>query len=305
MLTRTLHHDKSALGRRLKKFGLALRASPPLLSRANQLIFLCGANRATGIPSVRRETIKRFIENLSDEYRVIYAENVFAELMKMGHRKNALDLENGISAVADKILIVLESPSAFCELGAFAHHSLREKLIIINDSHFRSDKSFINTGPIAAATEAKAPVLWYPMVPTGIHSLDGIGATFMGVKKAIDDKPLSGSFRILDDLSDLTATKTSLYFVHDLVLISGPLSYEELIALLISTFGNKNFDMLKHLLGVLRAANLVRSYDALGTWVYQSVGSRPFMRYGASIYSLMASFRRFHLLMNPGRFPSA
>ncbi|MEZ5617925.1 MAG: retron St85 family effector protein [Rhodocyclaceae bacterium] len=305
MLTRTLNHDKSAVGRRLKKFGLALRASPPFLSRANQLIFLCGANRETGIPSARREAIKRFIETMSDDYRVIYAESVFAELMKMGHRRNALDLEHEISALADKIFIVLESPSAFCELGAFAHHSLREKLVIINDSHFKPDDSFINTGPIAAAAEAKAPILWYPMAPTGIHSLDGIGATFMGIKEAIDSKPLSGSFRVPEDLSELTASKISLYFVHDLVLIAGPLSHEELVTLLISTFGKKNFDMLKHLLGVLRAANLIRSYDALGTWVYRSVGSRPFMRYSASVHSLMASFRRFHLRVTPERFPSA
>lgn len=79
MLTRRLKYETSAIGIRLKKFGQALRASPPFLSRANQLLFLCGANRSVGVPSARREAIKRFIEGLSDDYRVIYAEGVFNE----------------------------------------------------------------------------------------------------------------------------------------------------------------------------------------------------------------------------------
>lgn len=304
MLTHKLKDNRSALGRRLKKFGLALRASPPLLSRSSQLIFLCGANIKQGeqeVPSARRTAIKRFIEGLSDDHHVIYAESVFTELAKNGHQKNALDLEDDISRIADKILIILESESAFCELGAFAHKSLREKLIVINDSQFKSSTSFINTGPLAAAAEAKAPIFWYPMTPSGAKTLDGIGATFTGVKNAIKSQSFK-SVRISDDLSSLTTTKESLFFVHDLVLISGPLSHEEIISLLISIFGSKNFDMLKHLLGILRAASLIHSYDSNGTWVYRSVATKTFLKYEANILPLMASFRHHHLKTNPGRF---
>ena len=302
MLTRALEHTNSAVGRRIRKFGLALAASPPLLARANQLIFLCGANRSVGVPSVRREAIKRFVEGLSVDYRVVYAEGVFAELIKIGHSKNVLDLEHEISDIADKILIVLESPSAFCELGAFAHQTFRKKLVIINDSQFKAGLSFINTGPIAAAVEAKAPVLWYPMAASGIQTLDGIGATFNSLKEAIDDRPATRSVRVSRDLSELSATKTSLYFVHDLVLFAGPLSHEELVSVLVTAFGKKNYDMLKRLLGVLRAAGLIRSYDAGGTWVYRSTTEKPFMRFKANIDSLTAAFRVFHLRTHPERF---
>jgi hypothetical protein len=302
MLKRTLSHNNSAVGIRLKSFGLALRSSPPSLSRSNQLIFLCGANRSVGVPSARREAIKKFVESLSGDFRVIYAEGVFSELAKIGRSKNVLDLEHEISNMADKILIVLESYSAFCELGAFAHKDYREKLVIINNSKFKLEGSFINVGPIAAATEAKAPVLWYPMSESGVHDLDGIGTTFKELKDAISRKLMTRAHQFSNDLSKLNASKVSLYFVHDLVLLTGPVSHKELVEVLEATFGKQNFDMLKHLLGVLKAAELIQSYDVGGIWVYKSISTKPFMQYKPAIYSLMASFRLFHLRTTPERF---
>lgn len=302
MLVRALRHPNSAISARVRKFGLATTASPPLLTRANQLMFLCGANRSAGVPSARREAIKRFIENMSPDFRVTYAEGVFNELMKIGHSRNVLDLEHEISDIADKILIILESPSAFCELGAFAHQSFRKKLIIVNNSEFKSERSFINTGPIAAAIEVKAPVLWYPMASDGVHNVDGIGSTFMELKASIEVKSSSRSVRFSGDISNLEATKASLYFVHDLVLFGGPLSYEELVELLVVAYGKKSYDMLKRLLGVLRAAELIHSFDASGTWVYKSSLGSPFLKYDANVTSMMATIRMFHFRTQPSRF---
>ena len=75
--------------------------------------------------------------------------------------------------------------------------------------------------------------------------------------------------------------------------------------MLIAGFGKKNYDTLKHLLGVLRAAGLIRSFDAAGAWVYQSTVAKPFLRYPANVDSLMASFRAFHLRTQPARFARA
>lgn len=302
MLKRNVQYEKSATGIRLRKFGLALAASRPSLSRASQLIFLCGANRAEGGPSARREAIKRFVEGLSPDNRVLYAEGVFQELSKIGHNKNVLDLEHEISAIADKIVIILESPSAFCELGAFAHPTLRKKLIVINDQQFRKAESFINTGPVAALTEADSPVLWYPMTKDGVWNLDGIGATFSALKAAVTPRVTTGVARISANVSDLGADKTSLYFVHDLVLFTGPISYDELISVLIAAFGDKPYDMLKRLLGVLRAAGLVQSYMVDGVWLYRSKSVDAYLTYGANVSSLIATFRRYHLRLSPKRF---
>nr|WP_315597664.1 retron St85 family effector protein [uncultured Cupriavidus sp.] len=299
---RDLKYEKSAISKQLERFASRLRLRSPSLSRTNRLLFLCGANRSPGVPSPRRQAIKRFIESMSPDYRVIYAEGVFTELAKVGHGTNALDMEHEISAIADRILIVLESPSAFCELGAFAHKTLREKLIIVNDSQFRGNGSFIDTGPLAAAQECKSPILWYPMGADGLLKTDGIGAIFSDLKAAVDSRPITIGKPASSDIADLSANKLSLYFIHDLVLFVGPLTYAELIDVLVAAFGKKSFDAAKSLLGILREARLIVSSQIGGEWVFQATTSSPFLRYATDTNALIATFRRYHLQTSPKRF---
>ena len=264
---RDLTDDRSAVGARLVRLGLSLRDSPPFLSRSKLLIFLCGASVAEQ-PSPRRQAVQRFIHSLSTSHTVLYAEGIFSELVRHGHKKNILDLEHEISEIADKVLIILESESAFCELGAFAHANLRQKLLIVNSSHFRASTSFINQGPVAAAIEAKASVFWYPMVNSPDKTLDGIGAIYPALKATLAHRTPLGERVQFDKLAKLGMNKHSLYFAHDLVLISGPIAYEELVAILKKLFPlEKSFDSLKNLLGVLRESGLVSSTKIRGRWI--------------------------------------
>ncbi len=255
---------------------------------------------------MRREFLKGFIEKISADNRVVYAEAVFHELQNIGrHHRNVLDLEHEISDIADKIVLVLESASAFCELGAFAHPRLRSKLIVINDSTFKNQPSFINTGPIAALKEEGSPVLWYPMQVDGVYKLDGIGATLSDLERALYVNPMSGSIKVKDKVSELSANKASLYFIHDLVLFTGPVTYDELVAVLIELFGPKPYDMLKRLLGILRSAGLISSDLIDGTWLYRTNSVDPYLEYQGQIASLAAAFKIHHLKNSPKRFQLA
>ena len=100
----------------------------------------------------------------------------------------------------------------------------------------------------------------------------------------------------------MEASRASLYFVHDLVQIAGPVTYEELVAVLKAAFGSKNYDMLKRLLSILRAADLIRSYEVAGVRLYRAIQSEPFLRYEKSVGSLTAAFKAFHLRSHPERF---
>lgn len=296
-------HNKSATGIRLEKFGLALMASPPFLLKSRQLIFLCGANQSANTPSVRRATLKAFIHKISASSKVLYAEGVFNELRKLGKQKNALDLEHLISEIADKIIIILESESAFCELGAFAKEDLRKKLIVINNSAFKESESFINTGPIAAITEAKSPVIWYPMSLTGKTVLDGIGATYSEIDKAINQAPKSLSKIDILQLAAMSMKKECLYFVRDLVLLAGPITHAEIIDILKYLFKGKSYDLVSNLLGILRESGLVVSREvSKGIWVYHATDTDFFLKYQYDLNPLMASFRTFHMRNNPNRF---
>lgn len=298
-------HTRSAIGRRIREFGLTLMVSPPSLSRAKQLIFLCGANQSENVPSERRAAVKKFIGAISPTNTVIYAEGIFNEIAKFGHQSNALDVEHEISEIADKIIIILESESAFCELGAFAHKALREKLIIINNSQFKDSKSFINTGPIAAALEAKAPVIWYKMSDNGHIRRDGIGATFTELRKALEHAPTRVAHIPFSKLSELGLNKASLYFVHDIVLFTGPVRLEELITILKIIFprtAKKNFESLKSILGILREGQLLKTKKVGDKWVYQATSTDTFLRYSKNVSGMRAAFREHHFKNEPERY---
>jgi hypothetical protein len=300
---RTFLHKKSAIGMRLEKFGLALVAGPPSLLRERQLIFLCGANQAPEMPSARRVALKKFIEKVSTSSNVIYAEGIFNELRKYGKQKNALDLEHKISKVADRIIIILESESAYCELGAFTNDELRKKLIVINNLTYKASESFINVGPIAALEEVKSPVIWYPMSPNGKATLDGIGATYAEIADAV--KSSSASNRVISptELLSVEMNKLWLYLIHDIVLFAGPVSHEEIIDILKFVFPTiKSFDAVKNLLGVLRESRLISSKPSgPKSWLYFASSTDFFLKYSVDGYGLMSTFRTHHLRTNPGR----
>lgn len=299
---RNLVHEKSAVGARLAKFGAALQTSPPSLSKAKLLIFLCGAS-VDSLPSPRRQAVQKYIHSISASHTVLYAEGIFSELVRHGQRKNILDLEHEISEIADRILIILESESAFCELGAFSAHSLRQKLVVVNSTHHKATESFINHGPIAATEEAKGAVLWYPMVSSPKKDLDGIGAIYPQLKELLTHKAPRGERISFETLSALSMSKYSLYFVHDLVLLSGPVSYEELVAILKLLFPlARSFDPLKSLLGVLKESGLVRSYQIDGKWVVRASHPEFFLKYWFDLDPLMATFRTYHLKSHPERY---
>ena len=106
-----------------------------------------------------------------------------------GHKGNILDVENLISDFSDYILIILESPSAFTELGAFSHDKLRSKLVVINDLDFKKEESFINLGPIKAIEEKSGQerIIYYKMSNDGVRNRDAIGDTFHQIYELFKD----------------------------------------------------------------------------------------------------------------------
>ncbi|MCK4644026.1 retron St85 family effector protein [bacterium] len=68
---------------------------------------------------------------------------------KLSYRFDLLNFENQLAELIDIVIIVLESPGAIAELGAFANHEILNKklIVVVSREHIR-DKSFIIKGPI-------------------------------------------------------------------------------------------------------------------------------------------------------------
>ena len=229
---------------------------------------------------------------------------MFSILQKEGNKDNMLDIENEISKFADKIVVVLESESAFTELGVFSHDSeLRKKLIVINDSKFRGSKSFISLGPLEAIKESsgKDHVIDYKMNKDGVCRLDSIGdiydPLFEILKEPIQKRPSAVSLEKCNPA--INFNKESTMMVHDLVYFSGPVLHKELVKILALVFGQQPFNNLKHHEAILVAIDsLTRTDD---DEFYISRLGKPYYDYEFDINSLISTCRNYMLKFHPDR----
>jgi hypothetical protein len=111
--------------------------------RISPVIFICG-----GMNSAPRDTLRAYLKQRKPDLQIFYAERVW-ELISANPGLGALKMESDLAALSDLIVIIVESPGTFAELGAFSHvGELRRKLLPIVDRQHRTANSFINTGPI-------------------------------------------------------------------------------------------------------------------------------------------------------------
>ncbi|OHV08473.1 hypothetical protein BH688_14370 [Kushneria phosphatilytica] len=215
---------------------------------------------------------------------MVIAEHFFENYI-MNHRvkgdyKNSLDFEFVLTQISEKVLIVLESHSSFCELGAFSHKTLRDKLLVINDSRHRETPSFINTGPLLALTESYGleRVLWYEMKGQ-VDEEDSVASIFLALESSIGKSATKIGSRVEVSPAEGPTNLMKALFIHDIILFYKPADYKALIEILKEIFGkDKRLDMVRHIIAILTSLNFV-SYDR-DTGLIQSKKQTPFLKYG-------------------------
>lgn len=271
---------------------------------SSQFVFLCGGNN-NDEPSARRKAILEFGKKHLPNTQFFIAETLFTFLTAEDKHPNLIDLETDISDFSDYVIIVLESNGAYCELGAFSDEKLRNKLIVINDSIYRTEDSFINKGPLQAIKESPdghTRILHYKMNPGGIATTDSIGAVFRDLHAILHrTKPKrtrKDKLRKEDFDPNSKFDKNSLKFLHDIILIAGPLTKNELIDIFLKKiYGEKDFDKLKYNLAMLETLRLINKTNGC----YSSFTHKTFFQYDVDIDSISASFKRLYLKYMPNR----
>jgi len=138
-------------------------------------IFLCGGSGKEE-EKFRRKVGEKICgtSKLSNyKYSVYYPEDMFIELILGYQKQDLLTLENLLANSASAVVILLQSPGTFTELGAFTNYKkLSNKLIVIIDPKFTRKKSFINLGPVRfLRTKTKSKVLFIPMNNSNFNKL--------------------------------------------------------------------------------------------------------------------------------------
>lgn len=136
-------------------------------------IFLCGGSGKEE-EKFRREVGEKISRRTSNyKYSVYYPEDMFIELILGYQKQDLLTLENLLADSASAVVILLQSPGTFTELGAFTNYKkLSNKLIVIIDPRFARKKSFIYLGPVRfLRTKTKSKVLFIPMNNSNLNKL--------------------------------------------------------------------------------------------------------------------------------------
>ncbi|WP_158753302.1 retron St85 family effector protein [Dyella sp. S184] len=296
-LDRFLESEKSALFKHLSELKSALQANrvQPVKKRPSSFIFLCGANKLAGGISARRAALGRFLKKEHPEVRTIIAEDFMKFLENRTKKQNLYDIEQTISNFADVIVIVLESNSAFTELGAFATKDLRKKIFVINDEQFKSAPSFINQGPISAIIESSPDgVAWYKMAAGGVEYGDAIGTIFPAISSAIKNRQPDNELLDMEKLKPTgELNRWAFSFCHDLIFSSRKIRPAELASVYNFLFGKANFDALKLYNALLIALGFVEKNGDYLT----STQLAPLLQIPINKIALQASFlaARHHL----------
>jgi hypothetical protein len=295
----------SATRRVLERLRVALKSKQIYCpADVTQFVFLCGANKPSGGISARRQALLDFARKHLPDVNIFVVERFFEQLRHSGEKKNLLDIEHLISDFADKILIVLEGSGAFCELGAFSHTALRDKLIVINDKEFRGSKSFINDGPLQAIREKAGDerIIHYKMSADGVTRTDAIGETFGHLhnifQNAVPRKQAQLTIHDCDPKESFN--KNAIRFIHDLVYLVGPITYADFIKVLIFLFGKGDYKDVSHHLYMLKEFGAINQVLPLKLW--RSNSTSLYLKYTFDIYDVAAAFRSYHLKNSPARY---
>lgn len=108
-------------------------------------VFLCGGVSTN--KSCIRDMVRIELEN--NKIRVLYPEDLFMDILSKNKSMDLLSLENFLADNSDVICIIPESPGSLVELGAFTNNKRTlENLFVVINEKYKTQKSFIMTGPI-------------------------------------------------------------------------------------------------------------------------------------------------------------
>lgn len=136
-------------------------------------IFLCGGNSIA--ESAFRRRLGHSISQIHSKYQysVYYPEDMFVELILGHQRRDLLSLEDLLAKGVHCVVILLQSPGTFTELGAFTNYKdLEDKLIVVVEPKYRLKRSFVSLGPIRyLQSQTKSKVIYSQMKDENLNIL--------------------------------------------------------------------------------------------------------------------------------------
>lgn len=108
-------------------------------------------------------SLRHAISRESTDFELFRPEEI-TDWQADGVYQNLMDFEEDLAGICSLVVIILESPGAIAELGAFSQlDDLRHRLMVFTSSHVQSEDSFISLGILRhIKSQAEGSVRDYP-----------------------------------------------------------------------------------------------------------------------------------------------
>lgn len=242
-----------------------------------KFVFLCGASYSeNAYYETNRGVIDKYLKSKSEDIFIVLSERLWEN--SFDPNIDLLTFEEFLAEVSDAIILFVESPGSFCELGAFAYAEklFSDKLIIVIDEKYKSGKSFIIMGPTAKALKDGAKVIYAPLSGTGLLSS-------ADMRKIVDEKATEFASKSFpnnkrhpnrDEAS--ISVNTFILELLELIKIVQPISRKDLIEIYKKIKGFSAFTFIKkdgtkfhneisydYIIKLLKTVNLINPNDSL------------------------------------------
>jgi len=227
------------------------------LKADHQIVFLFGAKSEKNKISVRDTFYKYVTENLLD-YQFLLAE-VFFNLYTNNSKIDLLTLERKLADYTDCIIIIVESPGAIAELGAFTHETfLATKILAINEKKFEDSDSFISLGPIAKLKKKSKFGVFFANFDHILSTIDKIEAS---LEKNSRKNSKSININSAKDFNSQKQKKIKLLILSDLITIFNPIASSEMIEVVKRIFDYDKSFVLDEELALLETLGFIKKRD--------------------------------------------
>lgn len=232
-------------------------------------IFLCGGPTRAMLPeSVRQRIIDHYASNDLEVFNAIIQAEDFNDYYKEGIYSDLVEFETDIANISTLVIVCLESPGSFVELGMFCgSKALAKKLLVIAPQEEVDKKnSFIYHGPLARLLQHdKKSVVSYPWADPAVLKYEHLEFISVDIMNRLDDVKASEKF-------DPENSGHVALLIYDIIGIISPVKKEEIQLSLLALGIFPSQRKLNKLLYLLERIKLIAFTTYSSVDYYYSVG---------------------------------
>lgn len=209
-----------------------------------KFVFLCGKSYKDNYDYSNRGVVEKYFMSNTDNVFIVLSEKMWED--KFSANIDLLTFEEFLAEVSDAIILFVESPGSYCELGAFAYDNklFSDKLMIIIDEKYKTEKSFIMTGPTAKARNNGAKVIYAKLEDVGL--LSSAELRYALNEKLQEFTAKKGTNKMVyTTSSEYVYLKSFIIELLELIKILQPISKDELIGIYKKLKGFTSFNFIK------------------------------------------------------------